>query len=133
MLCPLLISAWGKKTFLVHHSYEKDDFSVSDTGSLEEKNANYNRSRSYELLPLSLTEKSSFSYIHQAQNSPSHLYHLRCGFNTLQCRKDLLCFLIILLISLFHGYVHVPSCISCTTGATCNNIIPSLSQSLMGL
>ena len=37
MLCPLLISAWGKKTFLVHHSYEKDDFSVSDRGSLEEK------------------------------------------------------------------------------------------------
>ena len=62
MLCPLLISAWGKKTFLVHHSYEKDDFSVSDRGSLEEKNANYNRSRTYELLPLSLTEKSSFSY-----------------------------------------------------------------------
>ena len=75
----------------------------------------------------------SYNYIHQAQNSPSHLYHLRCGFTTLQCRKEILCILIILLTSLFYGYVHVPSYIFCTTGATCNNIIPSLSQSLTGL
>ena len=37
MLCPLLISAWGKKTFLVHHSYEKDDDDQSVTQAVWKK------------------------------------------------------------------------------------------------